>query len=91
MVHLLVLDLVRVHVLVSGEIRGQTHRGLFGVEKLDHPSDRWSVVGRAARAHRAAKVINDLDIYIRKKYQNTIASGYIYLLSAPPKLSLSSL
>ena len=28
---------------------GRIYRGPFGIEKLDHPSDRWSVAARAAR------------------------------------------
>ena len=45
-----------------GRIRGQIYRGPFGIEKLDHPSDGWSVAARAARADRAVKVINNLEI-----------------------------
>ena len=37
------------------------YRGPFGIEKLDHPSDRWSVAARAAGADRAVKVINNLE------------------------------
>ena len=50
-----------------GRIRGQVHRGPFDIEKLDHPSDRWSVTARAYRADRAVKVINNLKVYIRNK------------------------
>ena len=45
---------------------GQMYRGPFGIEKLDHPSDRWSVAARAAGADRAVKVINNLEFISEK-------------------------
>ena len=42
------------------------YRGPFGIEKLDHPSDRWSVAARAAGADRAVKVINNLEFISEK-------------------------
>ena len=39
-------------------IRGKIYRGPFSIEKLDHPSDRWSVAARANRADRAVQVIH---------------------------------
>ena len=50
-----------------GGIRGQIYRGPFGIEKLDHPSDRWWPTARAYRADLAVKVINNLKMYIRNK------------------------
>ena len=51
----------------GGGVRGKTCRGPFGIEKLDHPSDRRSVAARAYWADRAVKVINNPKVYIRNR------------------------
>ena len=56
---------------------GQMHRRPFGIEKLDHTSDRWSVSARADRADRAVKVINNLKMYIRNKLENNCTRLHI--------------